>query len=89
MDLSSTPPVAVSTRFRTHRLSAVFGVEIEGLDLRRELDDAEIVEIRRLWNEHGLVLVRGQEFSKTTTGKIRRPGQVPESVTGTRAGAVA
>ena len=63
MDLSETPLAAVSSRFRARRLTTVFGVEIEGLDLRRELDDADIAEIRRLWNAHGLVLIRGQEFA--------------------------
>ncbi len=62
MELSATPP-ALSTRFRTRRLSAVFGVEIEDLDLRRELTDGDIAEIRRLWNACGLVLVRGQDFT--------------------------
>ncbi len=62
MDLSATPP-ALSKRFRTRRLSAVFGVEIEDLDLRRELADEDIAEIRRLWNTCGLVLIRGQDFS--------------------------
>ena len=63
MDLSETPLAAVSSRFRARRLTTAFGVEIEGLDLRRELDDADIAEIRRLWNTHGLVLIRGQEFT--------------------------
>jgi taurine dioxygenase len=62
MDLSATPP-ALSKRFRTRRLSAVFGVEVEGLDLRGELADEDIGEIRRLWNECGLVLIRDQEFT--------------------------
>ena len=63
MDLSAAPPAALSPRFRTRRLSRCFGVEIEGVDLRREPADADIAEIRRLWNEHGLVLLRAQEFS--------------------------
>ncbi len=62
MDLSATPP-ALSKRFRTRRLSAVFGVEIEGLDLAGRVSDDDIAEIRRLWNECGLVLLRDQRFS--------------------------
>jgi len=62
MDLSATPP-ALSKRFRTRRLSAVFGAEIEGLDLSGELSDEDIAEIRRLWNVCGLVLVRDQHFT--------------------------
>lgn len=53
----------LSTRFKTRRLSRVFGVEIEGLDLRQPLSDGEIAEIRRLWNECGLVLLREQHFT--------------------------
>ena len=62
MDLSATTG-PLSTRFKTRRLSRVFGVEIEGLDLKKEQSDADIAEIRRLWNECGLVLIRGQDFS--------------------------
>jgi taurine dioxygenase len=62
MDLSATPP-ALSKRFRTRRLSAVFGVEIEGLDLGADLADEDIAEIRRLWNTCGLVLLRDQHFT--------------------------
>jgi taurine dioxygenase len=62
MDLSSTPG-PLSTRFRTRRLSRVFGVEIEGLDLAGKLADEDIAEIRRLWNECGLVLLREQRFT--------------------------
>jgi taurine dioxygenase len=50
-------------RFKTRRLSAVFGVEIEGLDLSGTLSDEDIAEIRRLWNECGLVLLRDQHFT--------------------------
>jgi len=62
MDLSATPG-PLSTRFKTRRLSRVFGVEIEGLDLAGKLSDDDIAEIRRLWNECGLVLLREQRFS--------------------------
>jgi len=62
MDLSeSSKPL--SARFKTRRLSRVFGVEIEGLDLAKEVSDADIAEIRRLWNECGLVLLREQHFT--------------------------
>src|SRR5258705_1620907 len=62
MDLSATPG-RLSTRFKTRRLSRVFGVEIEGLDLAGKLSDDDIAEIRRLWNECGLVLLREQHFT--------------------------
>ena len=39
------------------------GVEVEGLDLRERLPDATIAEIRRLWNENGILLLRGQQIT--------------------------
>ena len=63
MDLSATAPTRASTRFRTRRLSNVFGLEIQGLDLAGTLSDDDIAEIRRLWNEYGLLLLRDQRFS--------------------------
>ena len=62
MDLSATPG-PLSTRFKTRRLSRAFGVEIEGVDLGGKLSDEDIAEIRRLWNECGLVLLREQHFT--------------------------
>lgn len=48
---------------QTRRLSHAFGVELLGLDLRAPLSDVAIAEIRRLWNTHGIVLIRGQDIS--------------------------
>ena len=48
---------------KTQRLSNVFGVEIPGLDLRESLSDAVIGEIRALWNDNGIVLLRGQDIT--------------------------
>jgi len=62
MDLSETGQ-PLSTRFKTRRLSRVFGVEIQGLDLAGKISDEDIAEIRRLWNECGLVLLREQHFT--------------------------
>ena len=50
-------------KLKTRRLSNAFGVEIQGLDLRERLDDATIASIRALWNEYGIVLLRGQDIS--------------------------
>ena len=55
-------PAATPT-LRTRRLSHVFGVEIQGLDLRERLPDETIAAIRALWNQHGIVLLRGQDIS--------------------------
>lgn len=48
---------------QTRRLSHAFGIEIQDLDLREALDEATIAAIRRLWNENGIVLLRGQQIS--------------------------
>jgi taurine dioxygenase len=47
----------------TRRLSNAFGIEILGLDLRQPLATGVAAEVRRLWNENGIVLLRGQEIT--------------------------
>jgi taurine dioxygenase len=48
---------------QTRRLSTAFGIEVLGVNLREPLPDATIAEIRTLWNEHGIVLLRGQHIT--------------------------
>jgi taurine dioxygenase len=48
---------------QTRRLSNAFGVEILGLNLQDTLSDETIAEIRALWNEYGIVLLRGQDIT--------------------------
>ena len=48
---------------QTKRLTNKFGVEITGLDLSAPLEDATIAEIWKVWNEQGLVLMRGQQMT--------------------------
>ena len=48
---------------QTRRLSNAFGVEVLGLDLSANLTDETIGEIRSLWNEYGIVLLRGQDIT--------------------------
>jgi taurine dioxygenase len=48
---------------KTRMLSHAFGVEVMGVDLQRNPSDETIAEIRRLWNEHGIVLLRGQAIT--------------------------
>jgi len=50
-------------KLKTRRLSYAFGVEVMDVDLRKRLDDATIAAIRALWNEYGIVLMRGQDIS--------------------------
>lgn len=47
----------------TLRLSNAFGIEILGTNLQDALSDETIAEIRRLWNENGIVLLRGQDIT--------------------------
>jgi taurine dioxygenase len=47
---------------KTRRLSYAFGIEILGIDLKRELSSDTIAEIRTLWNDYGIVLMRGQDI---------------------------
>ena len=47
----------------TRRLSNAFGIEILGVDLKDTLSDATISEIRKLWSEYGIVLLRGQNIT--------------------------
>ena len=44
-------------------LEETFGIEILDIDLRQPLPDETIAEIRALWNEHGIVLLRGQDIT--------------------------
>jgi len=48
---------------QTRKLSYAFGIEILGIDLKQELADDTIAQIRRLWNEYGIVLLRGQDIT--------------------------
>jgi len=42
------------------RLAGAVGAEIAGIDLRRPLDAAQTAWLRRIWLEHGVVLLRGE-----------------------------
>jgi taurine dioxygenase len=44
-------------------LSAAIGAEIHGVDLARDLDDATVAAIRRVWLEHLVVFFRDQELT--------------------------
>ena len=42
------------------KIAGAIGAEIGGVDLRRELSDDTIAEIRRVWNEHVVIFFRDQ-----------------------------
>lgn len=48
----------------TRPLSPALGVEILGLDLAKPFDDAVAAELRRLYREHHLLLLRGQTLDE-------------------------
>ena len=48
---------------KTRRLSHAFGVEVSGVDLRERLSDETVAVIRGLWNDNGIVLLRGQDIT--------------------------
>lgn len=45
------------------KLSYSFGAEVSGLDLRDDLPPETVAEVRRLWNEHGILLLRNQAIT--------------------------
>ena len=49
---------------KTRPLTPKFGVEILGVDLAAPLSEADFSQIEQLFNEHGVVLFRGQNISE-------------------------
>lgn len=45
------------------KLSYALGAEITGLDLRKPMDDATAAEIRKIWLENLVIVVRGQDIT--------------------------
>jgi taurine dioxygenase len=46
-----------------HKIAGALGAEIAGVDLARDLDDATITEIRRIWLDNCVVFFRNQDLS--------------------------
>ena len=46
-----------------HRIAGALGAEISGVDLARDLDDATVAEIRRIWLDNCVVFFRNQELA--------------------------
>jgi taurine dioxygenase len=51
------------TGITIQKIAGAIGAEISGVDLRRELSDDTIAEIRRAWLEHVVIFFRDQEIS--------------------------
>jgi taurine dioxygenase len=45
-----------------HKIAGALGAEIAGVDLARDLDDATITEIRRIWLDNCVVFFRNQDL---------------------------
>jgi len=45
-----------------HRIAGALGAEISGVDLARDLDDATVAEIRRVWLDNCVVFFRNQDL---------------------------
>jgi taurine dioxygenase len=46
-----------------HKIAGALGAEISGVDLARDLDDATVAEIRRVWLDNCVVFFRNQDLS--------------------------
>ncbi len=53
-----------SPRLQTRPLSTALGVEIIGVDLRREMDDLLKAQILDVWHENQVILLRNQQLSE-------------------------
>ena len=56
-------PAQVFSRIETRPLSPTIGAEIHGVDLRRDLDDATISDIRAALLKHKVVFFRDQNIT--------------------------
>lgn len=54
----------VGRKIEVVSLSPALGAEIRGVDLREPLDEESVRLIRKAWNEHLVILLRGQELSE-------------------------
>lgn len=63
------------------KIAGAIGAEIGGVDLRRELPDDAIAEIRRAWNEHVVIFFRDQDLSSAQylafTERFGKPVEYP------------
>ena len=51
------------TGITVQKIAGAIGAEISGVDLRRELSDETIAEIRRAWHDHVVIFFRDQDIS--------------------------
>lgn len=58
--------------FRLRRLAPTIGAEIEGIDLSRELDAAQLAELRRALAENLVLAIRGQSIGAEDHKRLAR-----------------
>jgi taurine dioxygenase len=64
MTTEETSIAAPSQGFAIRALSPAIGIEVEGIDLARPLDDAGFARIRSAWEENCIALFRGQSLDE-------------------------
>ena len=47
---------------QVHKIAGALGAEISGVDLTRDLDEATVAEIRRIWLDNCVVFFRNQDL---------------------------
>ena len=61
---TTAAPAATQGEFRSVPLSAALGAEIQGVDLRRPIDEKSKQKLLDTWHEHLVILLRGQELDE-------------------------
>ncbi len=75
--MATTQPQTIAVE----ALHPAIGVEVTGVDLRRELDGATAARIRDAWAEHAVMLLRGQDITEAQQFRFARHfGPVAERV---------
>lgn len=59
-------------QIETVPLSEAIGVEVRGLDLRRELNSGTVDTIRQIWAEHSIMLLRDQDLTEADQLRFAR-----------------
>lgn len=76
---TGTEETPMANRPDIRPLSPVLGAEIHGIDLREDLSDAMLAEIRAIWLDRAVVFFRGQDLSPRELVRVaRRFGEVVE-----------
>jgi taurine dioxygenase len=61
--MTSPAPAGHNAGLRIQALSHALGAEVQGVDLTAALDDTTVEDINDVWNEHHVLLFRGQKLT--------------------------